>query len=67
MSALQAVVELANQEETLQSTARHRLEEALKGSAAERARARKLYSQFFELAVGSQDVVQATDRRALPE
>ena len=51
VSALQAIVELASQEETLQARARYRLEEAMKGSAAERARAGKLYTQYFGLAV----------------
>ena len=50
--ALQAVVNLARRDPTLHSLARERIEKAMQGSAAERARARIVLAQFFELNAG---------------
>jgi hypothetical protein len=52
VSALQAIVELARDDAELAQVARSRLEHALSGSAAERARARILLSKFFGITAG---------------
>jgi HEAT repeat protein len=52
VSALQATVELAKGYDELEHVARDRLEQALRGSAAERARARILLSRFFGITAG---------------
>ena len=52
VSALQAIVELSRADGELEETARRHLEQALRGSAAERARARILLSKFFGIAAG---------------
>jgi HEAT repeat protein len=52
VSALQAIVELSENDRSLEALARDRLDQAMRGSAAERARARLLLAKFFGITAG---------------
>jgi len=52
VSALQAIVELSENDPLLEVLARDRLDRAMRGSAAERARARLLLAKFFGINAG---------------